>query len=50
MTREIGDTMPSEAIARPGYPCPGFIAEPGRCWQMIHSEQLQATHCRETPR
>ncbi len=33
----------------PGDPCPGFIAEPGRCWQMMYSHQLQATHCHETP-
>ena len=37
-------------MPQPGDPCPGFIAEPGRCWQMIYSEQLQATHCRETPK
>ena len=33
----------------PGDSCPGFIAEPGRCWQMVYSRQLQATHCHERP-
>jgi hypothetical protein len=33
----------------PGEPCPGFIAERGRCWQMVYSRQMQATHCHETP-
>ena len=33
----------------PGEPSPGFIAEPGRCWRMVYSHQLQATHCREAP-
>ncbi len=36
-------------LPSPGDPCPGFIAEPGRCWQMIYSRQLQATHCHEEP-
>lgn len=30
----------------PGDVCPGFIAEPDRCWRMVYSEQLQASHCR----
>ena len=34
---------------RPGEPCLGFLADPGRCWQMVYSQQLQPTHCRETP-
>ena len=33
----------------PGDPCPGFIAEHGRCWQMVYSRQMQATHCQERP-
>ena len=36
-------------MPEPGDPCPGFIAEPGRCWQMVYSRQMQATHCRESP-
>ena len=36
--------------ARTRRPVPGFIAEPGRCWQNVYSGQLQATHCIETPR
>jgi hypothetical protein len=36
-------------MPQPGDPCPGFIAQPGRCWQMIYSRQLQATHCDEPP-
>ena len=39
--------------ARPSFgragECPGFMAEPDRCWRMVYSPQLQATHCRETP-
>jgi hypothetical protein len=34
---------------QPGDPCPGFIAQAGRCWQMVYSRQMQATHCVETP-
>ena len=37
------------AMPEPGDPCPGFVADPGRCWQMVYSRQLQATHCTETP-
>ena len=32
-----------------GDHCPGFIAEPSWCWAMVHSKQMQATHCREHP-
>jgi hypothetical protein len=38
-----------DGMPEPGDPCPGFIAQPGECWQMIYSKQMQATHCRETP-
>jgi hypothetical protein len=34
---------------RPGDPCPGFMAEAGRCWRMVYSEQLQPAHCAELP-
>ena len=37
-------TMP-----RPGDVSPGFMAKPGRCWRMVYSHQLQATHCTEVP-
>jgi hypothetical protein len=29
----------------PGDVHPGFMAEPGRCWRLVYSKQLQATHC-----
>ena len=35
--------------ARPGDPCPGFTAEAGRCWRMVYSKQLQATHYAGVP-
>src|SRR5581483_6063163 len=31
---------------RPGDPCPGFIAQPDRCWRMVYDHNLQAAHCR----
>jgi hypothetical protein len=34
---------------RPGDPCPGFMAEPRRCWRMLYDHNLQATHCQEVP-
>ena len=39
-----------DRMPEPGDRCPGFIAEAGRCWQGVYSNQLQATHCTETPR
>jgi hypothetical protein len=36
-------------IPRPGDIHPGFTAEPGRCWRMVYTKQLQATHCRQPP-
>jgi hypothetical protein len=38
-----------DRMPEPGDPCPGFIAEPGRCWRMVYSGLMQATHCREAP-
>jgi hypothetical protein len=35
---------------KPGdaYPCGPYVQEArGRCWRMVHSKQLQATHCNE---
>lgn len=26
-------------MPQPGDPCPGFIAQPGECWQMVYSPQ-----------
>jgi len=42
-------SVPMDGMPQPGEPCPGFIAEPGRCWRMLYSHQLQATHCRQEP-
>ena len=36
-------------MLQPGDPCPGFMAEAGRCWRMVYDHNLQATHCREAP-
>jgi hypothetical protein len=33
-------------MPEPGDRCPGFVAQPGQCWQMIYDRQLQANHCR----
>lgn len=33
----------------PGDVHPGFTADPGRCWRMVHSRHLRATHCRVEP-
>ena len=35
----IGMRSPSDV-------CPGFIVQPERCWRMVCSAQMQATHCR----
>ena len=40
---------PMSPMPEPGDPCPGFIAELGRCWQMVYSRQMQATHCQDSP-
>ena len=32
---------------KPGDRCPGFIVDHTRCWAMVYSRQLQATHCAE---
>ena len=36
-------------MPEPGEVCPGFVAERGRCWRMVYSQQMQATHCSEAP-
>src|SRR5580704_7043309 len=34
-------------MPQPGEVCPGFMAQPNRCWRMVYSHTMQATHCRE---
>ena len=36
-------------MPRPGDRHLGFTAQPGECRALLHSKQLQATHCREEP-
>lgn len=38
---------PDRSASRPS---PGFIAEAGRYWAMVHSKQLQATAEKSPPR
>ncbi|MGO9854941.1 MAG: hypothetical protein ACLPYY_07870 [Acidimicrobiales bacterium] len=33
----------------PGDIHPSFVCEPGRCWRLVYTSQLQATHCAEQP-
>ena len=33
---------PAPPMPESGDPCPGFIAEAGRCWQNVYGIQLQA--------
>jgi hypothetical protein len=44
-----GVTIAASGMPQPGDPCPGFTVDPGRCWRMVYSKQLQATHCAEPP-
>ena len=37
------------AMPQPGDRHPGFTAQPGECWALVNSQQLQATRCREEP-
>ena len=30
---------PVDRVPESGDPCPGFVAEPGRCWRMVYSRQ-----------
>jgi hypothetical protein len=39
-----GQTMP-----QPGDLITAFSPEPGRCFRLVYSRQLQATHCRQPP-
>jgi hypothetical protein len=34
---------------RPVVPLNAFSPQPGRCFRMVYSHQLQATHCYEPP-
>jgi hypothetical protein len=36
-------------MPEPGDLHGGFFIAPGRCFRMIYSDQLQATHCYEKP-
>ena len=36
-------------MPQPGDPCPGLMADAGRCWRMVYDHNLQATHCANTP-
>jgi hypothetical protein len=44
MTGRIMDRMPV-----PGDLHGGFFIAPDRCFRMVYSDQLQATHCYEKP-
>jgi hypothetical protein len=39
----------TNGVPEPGDRSPGFIVEPGRCWALVYSTQLQSTHCDERP-
>jgi hypothetical protein len=36
-------------MPQPGDLISAFSVQPGRCFRMIYSRQLQATHCRQPP-
>jgi hypothetical protein len=36
-------------MPQPGDLITAFSPQPGRCFRMVYSEQLQATHCYEPP-
>ena len=40
---------PMDGMPEPGDPCPDFIVDVGRCWQMVYGRNLQANHCPEAP-
>jgi hypothetical protein len=44
-----GCTVVLMPMPKPGDACPGFMAEPGRCWRLMYSQQLQSTHCAGRP-
>jgi hypothetical protein len=38
-----------ERMPEPGDLIEAFSPQPGRCFRMVQSRQLQATHCRQEP-
>jgi len=38
-----------DRMPEPGDLQRGFFIAPGRCFRMVYSRQLQATHCYESP-
>src|ERR1039458_5928887 len=36
-------------MPRPGDTITGFFVQQGRCFRMVYSDQLQATHCYQPP-
>lgn len=47
--RSTLETREPDAEARRPVPRLRRRAEPSRCWQMVYSRQMQATHCTEVP-
>lgn len=44
MRAQVAGTLPC-----PRDRSPGIISEPGRCWALVYSRQLQSTHCTSPP-
>ncbi len=40
---------PVDPMPEPGDLITAFSPQPGRCFRMVQSRQLQATHCRGEP-
>jgi hypothetical protein len=38
-----------DRMPEPGDLITAFVPQPGRCFRMVYSRQLQATHCRQPP-
>ncbi len=36
-------------MPKPGALITAFSPQPGRCFRMVYSRQIQATHCRQPP-
>ena len=36
-------------MPEPGDPIPHSFTRPGRCYRLVYSTQLQATHCSQPP-
>jgi hypothetical protein len=41
--------MARGGMFQPSDRSPGLVAEPERCWTMVHDHNLQVTHCRDVP-